>query len=58
VISGLKSHPLTNLEQIVTGAREGVKLMAEDKQRIESTVCRVPGVSKVVSGVEVIRGGV
>ena len=54
----MKSHPLTNLEQIVTGAREGVKLMAEDKQRIESTVCRVPGVSKVVSGVEVIRGGV
>jgi len=36
----------------------GISSNAEDKQRIESTVSRVPGVSKVVSGVEVVRGGV
>jgi cytidylate kinase len=36
----------------------GICFSAEDKQRIESTVCRVPGVTKVVSGVEVIRGGI
>jgi cytidylate kinase len=36
----------------------GISSNPEDKRRIESTVCNVPGVSKVVSGVEVIRGGV
>lgn len=36
----------------------GICFSAEDKQRIESIVCRVPGVTKVVSGVEVIRGGI
>jgi cytidylate kinase len=36
----------------------GISANTEDKHRIESTVCKVPGVSKVVSGVEVIRGGV
>jgi cytidylate kinase len=36
----------------------GVSANPEDKHRIESTVGKVPGVSKVVSGVEVIRGGV
>jgi len=54
-----------DLSQIVVEVSEkgvtniaGISSNAEDKQRIEHTVCRVPGVSKVVSGVEVIRGGV
>lgn len=36
----------------------GISPNAEEKHRIESTVGRVPGVSKVVSGVEVLRGGI
>jgi osmotically-inducible protein OsmY len=36
----------------------GICLSADDKQRIESAVGKVPGVAKVVSGVEVIRGGI
>lgn len=36
----------------------GVSPNAEEKKRIEAVVCRVPGVSKVVSAVEVIKGAV
>jgi osmotically-inducible protein OsmY len=36
----------------------GISPTAEEKKRIEVVVCRVPGVSKVVSGVEVIKGAV
>lgn len=36
----------------------GVSSTAEEKKRIEAVVGRVPGVSKVVSGVEVIKGAV
>lgn len=36
----------------------GVSSTAEEKKRIEAVVCRVPGVSKVVSAVEVIKGAV
>jgi cytidylate kinase len=35
----------------------GVSPNDEEKKRVESIVSRVPGVSKIVSGVEVIRGG-
>ncbi len=36
----------------------GVSSTPEEKKRIETVVCRVPGVSKVVSGMEVIKGAV
>lgn len=36
----------------------GISPTAEEKKRIEAVVCRVPGVSKIVSGVEVIKGAV
>jgi hypothetical protein len=36
----------------------GVSPSAEEKKRIESVVCRVSGVSKIVSAMEVIKGAV
>jgi hypothetical protein len=54
----LEQPPLNEIEKIVATKRERVKRRPAGDLSIESIVCRVPGVTKVVSGVEVIRGGI